>query len=53
MKYKKILIAIAFVAGGLTSMAQSNLLNAKTPDQIGKKTAAQLNSCLLYTSRCV
>lgn len=44
MKCKKILIAIAFVTGSFSGMAQSNLLNAKTPDQIGKKTAAQLNS---------
>jgi hypothetical protein len=28
----------------LCSFAQSNLLNAKTPDQIGLKTAAQLIS---------
>jgi hypothetical protein len=27
-----------------SGMAQSNLLNAKTPDEIGKKTAAQMES---------
>ncbi len=32
------------VAGSYTSVAQSNLLNAKTPDEIGKKTEAQLIS---------
>ena len=44
MKYSKFLTVIAFVAGSLSSIAQSNLLNAKTPDEIGKKTAAQLIS---------
>ena len=29
------------IAGTTVSFAQSNLLNAKTPDEIGKKTAAQ------------
>lgn len=44
MKYKNFLI-VAFIAlGSFTSFAQSNLLNAKTPDQIGKKTAAQIKS---------
>jgi gliding motility associated protien GldN len=40
--YKKIILLFTF---GLLSQvnAQSNLLNAKTPDEIGKKTAAQLN----------
>ncbi len=32
------------LAGSYTSVAQSNLLNAKTPDEIGKKTEAQLIS---------
>jgi gliding motility associated protien GldN len=32
------------VAGSFTTFAQSNLLNAKTPSEIGKKTAAQLIS---------
>ena len=44
MKYSNFLILIAFVAGSFSSFAQSNLLNAKTPDEIGKKTAAQLIS---------
>lgn len=44
MKYRNFLIVILFAAGGLTSFAQSNLLNAKTPDEIGKKTPAQLIS---------
>ncbi len=41
---KNFLTVVVFVAGSLTSMAQSNLLNSKTPDQIGKKSAAQLIS---------
>ena len=44
MKMKNLLMVVAFVAGSLSSLAQSNLLNAKTPDEIGKKTAAQLIS---------
>jgi gliding motility associated protien GldN len=44
MKVRNFLIAIVSIAGSLTSFAQSNLLNAKTPDQIGLKTAAQLIS---------
>jgi len=32
------------VVGSFTSNAQSNLLNAKTPSEIGKKTAAQMES---------
>jgi gliding motility associated protien GldN len=44
MKMKNLLMAIAFVAGSSASFSQSNLLNAKTPDEIGKKTAAQLIS---------
>jgi gliding motility associated protien GldN len=44
MKLKNLLLAVVFVAGSLTSNAQSNLLNAKTPAEIGKKTAAQLES---------
>jgi len=43
MKLNKILVVV-FAMAGLSSFAQSNLLNAKTPDEIGKKTAAQLNS---------
>ncbi|MCD9577529.1 gliding motility protein GldN [Flavobacterium soyae] len=44
MKVKSFLMVIVFIAGGITSNAQSNLLNAKTADQIGLKTAAQLIS---------
>lgn len=44
MKYKNFLIVIAIAIGSSASFAQSNLLNAKTPDEIGKKTAAQLIS---------
>ena len=44
MKIKVFLIAIVSVVGSYTSKAQSNLLNAKTADQIGIKTAAQLVS---------
>lgn len=44
MKIKNLLFVAFALAGSLTASAQSNLLNAKTPDEIGKKTAAQLNS---------
>lgn len=44
MKLKNFLLVVLAVAGGISSFAQSNLLNAKTPDEIGKKTAAQLES---------
>ena len=44
MKFKNLLFVAFVVAGSLTVSAQSNLLNAKTTDEIGKKTAAQLNS---------
>lgn len=44
MKIKNLLFVAFALAGSLTISAQSNLLNAKTPDEIGKKTAAQLNS---------
>ena len=44
MKLKNFLLALLVVAGSSTSFAQSNLLNAKTPAEIGKKTAAQLES---------
>lgn len=44
MKMRNFLIAIVAVAGGLVSYAQSNLLNAKTADQIGIKTPAQMIS---------
>lgn len=44
MKLKNLLLAILVVAGTVNVYAQSNLLNAKTPDEIGKKTAAQMES---------
>ncbi len=44
MKLKNFLLVVLSVAGSVSSFAQSNLLNAKTPDEIGKKTAAQLES---------
>ena len=44
MNVRNFLIAVIAVAGSFTSFAQSNLLNAKTPSQIGLKTAAQLVS---------
>ena len=44
MKYTKFLIVFAFGIGSLSSFAQSNLLNAKTPDEIGKKTDQQVKA---------
>ncbi len=44
MKIKNLLFVAFATVGSFTVSAQSNLLNAKTPDDIGKKTAAQLNS---------
>lgn len=44
MKLRNFLVVFFAVAGSYTSFAQSNLLNAKTPDEIGKKTAAQMNA---------
>ncbi len=44
MNCKSVLSIAILFAGSVTSFAQSNLLNAKTPDEIGKKTEAQLNS---------
>ncbi|MFV8393898.1 gliding motility protein GldN [Flavobacterium sp. LB2P6] len=44
MNVRNFLIAIVSFTGSLASFGQSNLLNAKTPDQIGLKTAAQLIS---------
>jgi gliding motility associated protien GldN len=44
MNFRNLLVVVLAVFGSFTSNAQSNLLNAKTPDQIGKKTAAQLIS---------
>lgn len=44
MNVKIFLIAIFSLSFGLVAFAQSNLLNAKTPSQIGVKSKAQLNS---------
>ncbi len=44
MKYRNFLIVVVFTIGSFASFAQSNLLNAKVPSEIGKKTAAQLIS---------
>jgi gliding motility associated protien GldN len=44
MKLKNFLLVVLSVAGSYISSAQSNLLNAKTPADIGKKTTAQLDS---------
>ncbi len=44
METGKIFTAILFIIGSFASSAQSNLLNAKTADQIGLKTPAQLIS---------
>nr|WP_309756224.1 gliding motility protein GldN [Flavobacterium sp.] len=44
MNVRNFLIAIITFTGSFASFGQSNLLNAKTPDQIGLKTAAQLIS---------
>jgi gliding motility associated protien GldN len=43
MNYKNLFLAL-ITFGTITVSAQSNLLNAKTPDQIGKKSDAQMNS---------
>lgn len=44
MNVRIFLIAIISIVGSTSCFAQSNLLNAKTPDQIGIKSAAQLIS---------
>jgi gliding motility associated protien GldN len=44
MNWRNFLLVIIFTVGCFSSYAQSNLLNAKTPADIGKKTAAQLIS---------
>jgi gliding motility associated protien GldN len=44
MNWKNFLLVIIFTVGCFSSYAQSNLLNAKTPADIGKKTPAQLIS---------
>lgn len=43
MNLKKSLVVV-FALGSISTFAQSNLLNAKTPSEIGKKTTAQLTS---------
>jgi gliding motility associated protien GldN len=44
MNVRNFLLVIISATWSFASIAQSNLLNAKTPDQIGLKTAAQLIS---------
>lgn len=44
MNVRNFLLAVISVSGSLTSVAQSNLLNAKIPEEIGIKSAAQLIS---------
>ena len=44
MKYRNFLIVVIFSFGCFSSFSQSNLLNAKVPSEIGKKTPAQLLS---------
>ena len=44
MNIRSFLIVIISFLGGVASFAQANLLNAKTPKQIGIKSAAQLIS---------
>lgn len=42
MNWRKIIVVVALGLSSTFAFAQSNLLNAKTPDQIGKKTDAEL-----------
>ncbi len=44
MNMRKFLVIAISLIGGIASYAQSNLLNAKIPEEIGLKTPAQLNS---------
>jgi gliding motility associated protien GldN len=44
MNWRIFLLVIIFTVGCFSSYAQSNLLNAKTPEDIGKKNPAQLIS---------
>ncbi len=44
MKLRNLLMVVLGLAGSYSMVAQSNLLNAKTPDEIGKKTEAQMES---------
>ena len=41
MKLKNFLLVVLGVVGSFASQAQSNLLNAKTPAEIGKKPPAR------------
>ena len=42
MNWRKFILVVALGLSSTFAFAQSNLLNAKTPDQIGKKTEAEL-----------
>jgi gliding motility associated protien GldN len=42
MNWRKFIVVVALGLSSTFAFAQSNLLNAKTPDQIGKKTDAEL-----------
>lgn len=42
MNWRKFILVVAIGLSSAFSFAQSNLLNAKTPDQIGQKTEAEL-----------
>ncbi|AWG23823.1 gliding motility protein GldN [Flavobacterium kingsejongi] len=44
MNWRKFSLVVILLTGSVTSFAQSNLLNAKTPAEIGVKTAAQLEA---------
>ena len=61
MNWKNVLVIGAFSILPVSMMGQANILNAKTPEEIGKKTEAQKAAdndaplaygyvCLLYTS---
>ncbi|WP_320815287.1 gliding motility protein GldN [Flavobacterium sp.] len=42
MNWRNLILVVALGLSSTLAFAQSNLLNAKTPDQIGKKTEAEL-----------
>lgn len=44
MKLTKLIASVSFVMISQFGFSQSNILNAKSPDQIGKKTASQLEA---------
>lgn len=44
MNSRKFLLAALFMLGSGAAFAQSNVLNAKTPDEIGKKTEAEMQA---------